>query len=507
MKERSIFMKKKTISQKLAENIPILSTEEKKLVWKKIELSFPQYQNQTVPLLFLLNLKTYKSMTALIILLTLAISGGATALASDSARPGDFLFPLDRAIENVHLGVTFSPTAKEALVKKITTERFQELRSIISEEVEVLPSNILAESDLGSVEDSNTPLLITASVFMDTTIVKMEQDEKLFYFETSATTTSNLLKVIQEKFPMLTAEQINTSLTLKNESRESLPSDKGITSLSDKGEKRINHAVEQFLHFIDKVNINGSDNEELLKQLTNKIKDANNKTEVRQDEDGIKLGSIEDEYEIKINNNGDSKIEMRADGDELKVEEKDDEVSIRNTSLIETDQEEIISQIASTTVTDFEIKAKVFTDQTVIKFKFNDDEVSFTTVADNELDIISKIKEQFPLLTTEQITAKLQLQFKDEKSQGIDSNVEDINREEITNTDVLFDDKNELSDDDDKKSEAEDDDTNQEYANPNENQERLIIDVTKRSQDKSHNQDNEDNKDDNDEGEGDDNNN
>jgi len=136
-----------------------------------------------------------------------------------------------------------------------------------------------------------------------------------------------------------------------------------------------------------------------------------------------------------------------------------------------------------------------------------DDEVSFTTVADNELDIISKIKEQFPLLTTEQITAKLQLQFKDEKSQGIDSNVEDINREEITNTDVLFDDKNELSDDDDKKSEAEDDDTNQEYANPNENQERLIIDVTKRSQDKSHNQDNEDNKDDNDEGEGDDNNN
>jgi len=476
MKERSIFMKKKTISQKLAENIPILSTEEKKLVWKKIELSFPQYQNQTVPLLFLLNLKTYKSMTALIILLTLAISGGATALASDSARPGDFLFPLDRAIENVHLGVTFSPTAKEALVKKITTERFQELRSIISEEVEVLPSNILAESDLGSVEDSNTPLLITASVFMDTTIVKMEQDEKLFYFETSATTTSNLLKVIQEKFPMLTAEQINTSLTLKNESRESLPSDKGITSLSDKGEKRINHAVEQFLHFIDKVNINGSDNEELLKQLTNKIKDANNKTEVRQDEDGIKLGSIEDEYEIKINNNGDSKIEMRADGDELKVEEKDDEVSIRNTSLIETDQEEIISQIASTTVTDFEIKAKVFTDQTVIKFKFNDDEVSFTTVADNELDIISKIKEQFPLLTTEQIASKLKIKFEEKKSQSADIGINDFNNDNITATsssrEDKITDKNKLDDNDENNFEQDDDSgDNKRYSDSDLNQE------------------------------------
>jgi len=476
MKERSIFMKKKTISQKLAENIPILSTEEKKLVWKKIELSFPQYQNQTVPLLFLLNLKTYKSMTALIILLTLAISGGATALASDSARPGDFLFPLDRAIENVHLGVTFSPTAKEALVKKITTERFQELRSIISEEVEVLPSNILAESDLGSVEDSNTPLLITASVFMDTTIVKMEQDEKLFYFETSATTTSNLLKVIQEKFPMLTAEQINTSLTLKNESRESLPSDKGITSLSDKGEKRINHAVEQFLHFIDKVNINGSDNEELLKQLTNKIKDANNKTEVRQDEDGIKLGSIEDEYEIKINNNGDSKIEMRADGDELKVEEKDDEVSIRNTSLIETDQEEIISQIASTNVTDFEIEAKVFTDQTVIKIKLNGDEVSFTTVADNELDIISKIKEQFPLLTTEQIASKLKIKFEEKKSQSADIGINDFNNDNITATsssrEDKITDKNKLDDNDENNFEQDDDSgDNKRYSDSDLNQE------------------------------------
>jgi len=476
MKERSIFMKKKTISQKLAENIPILSIEEKKLVWKKIELSFPQYQNQTVPLLFLLNFKTYKSMTALIILLTLAISGGATALASDSARPGDFLFPLDRAIENVHLGVTFSPTAKEALVKKITTERFQELRSIISEEVEVLPSNILAESDLGSVEDSNTPLLITASVFMDTTIVKMEQDEKLFYFETSATTTSNLLKVIQEKFPMLTAEQINTSLTLKNESRESLPSDKGITSLSDKGEKRINHAVEQFLHFIDKVNINGSDNEELLKQLTNKIKDANNKTEVRQDEDGIKLGSIEDEYEIKINNNGDSKIEMRADGDELKVEEKDDEVSIRNTSLIETDQEEIISQIASTNVTDFEIEAKVFTDQTVIKIKLNGDEVSFTTVADNELDIISKIKEQFPLLTTEQIASKLKIKFEEKKSQSADIGINDFNNDNITATsssrEDKITDKNKLDDNDENNFEQDDDSgDNKRYSDSDLNQE------------------------------------
>jgi len=112
----------------------------------------------------------------------------------------------------------------------------------------------------------------------------------------------------------------------------------------------------------------------------------------------------------------------------------------------------------------------------VIKFKFNDDEVSFTTVADNELDIISKIKEQFPLLTTEQIASKLKIKFEEKKSQSADIGINDFNNDNITATsssrEDKITDKNKLDDNDENNFEQDDDSgDNKRYSDSDLNQE------------------------------------
>ena len=74
-------------------------------------------------------------MIPLFLALIIAFGVGGTVVASDSARPGDLLFPVDRAVEDVRFA--FTPGERKAELKiKFANERLDEFESIVSDETD-----------------------------------------------------------------------------------------------------------------------------------------------------------------------------------------------------------------------------------------------------------------------------------------------------------------------------------------------------------------------------------
>ena len=74
---------------------------------------------------------SFKPLSYLVLLLLLG--AGGTVAAAGSAKPGDVLFPLDRATEAVRLALA-SGDQKTTLQNLFITERFSELQAILNEE-------------------------------------------------------------------------------------------------------------------------------------------------------------------------------------------------------------------------------------------------------------------------------------------------------------------------------------------------------------------------------------
>jgi hypothetical protein len=73
-------------------------------------------------------------MISLVIAVIIVLGIGGTVAASDSARPGDLLFPVDRFAEDAHLALTADADAKAALRAQIAEERADEIESLVKEE-------------------------------------------------------------------------------------------------------------------------------------------------------------------------------------------------------------------------------------------------------------------------------------------------------------------------------------------------------------------------------------
>ena len=72
-------------------------------------------------------------MIPILISLAVLLGVGGTVVASDSARPGDLLFPIDRAVEEVR--ATFASAEGKAELKvKFAEERLDEIDSILEDE-------------------------------------------------------------------------------------------------------------------------------------------------------------------------------------------------------------------------------------------------------------------------------------------------------------------------------------------------------------------------------------
>lgn len=83
-------------------------------------------------LLFITNFLKFKHMTALIIALIIALSGGGVTLASQGSIPGDALYGVKTLSENARSVLAVTPEAKAKLAAKLAAARVEEVQKILA---------------------------------------------------------------------------------------------------------------------------------------------------------------------------------------------------------------------------------------------------------------------------------------------------------------------------------------------------------------------------------------
>lgn len=99
----------------------------------------------------------FTGIEILVAITVLGVLGGGTAVAADNAKPGDALFAVDRALENLQERTTNNPVRKFELKVNRAQERAQELAAL-EEENETSPNQQTAERIGQATELTNNAL-------------------------------------------------------------------------------------------------------------------------------------------------------------------------------------------------------------------------------------------------------------------------------------------------------------------------------------------------------------
>lgn len=324
-----------TIEARLRRGAPKLTDELRNRMWSAIEphtMPRSSVPSPYYPRLLIIN--NYKPMAAFLVALLIVLGGGGTALASDSARPGDLLFPLDRAIEGARLSLSTTDAARSEYVKQLSEERLAELRSIIDEELATsVSSNTVTALDV-SASSSTSTLQIEADVFTDMTVVKLELNDQKQYFTVEAKTRDAVITAIVERYPSLTRALVEERLVFEVEDRASRPKDRGSLLESNTSETRVATAVDAVLRYMDKTGLSDEDQAFLLGAL---VSEVNGVTKVSRDGNTVRFGNDDARVLFKSQEDGDSRIEIRDGEYRVRIEEKDGEIRIKSRSSDDSD--------------------------------------------------------------------------------------------------------------------------------------------------------------------------
>ncbi len=311
-----------------------LSSEEQNRVWlsvseaNKKQLSFnknKQYMLKPI-------------LTALVIAVAL---GGTVALA-DNSLPGDPLFTIDRAVENLRLSLA-NEQKKNDLRIAFADERVKEVEKITT----VSPSMTRpASADISEAVVSR----IEADVFTNETVVKIEYGtNKKFVFTNNAKTKVLVVEDIVKNFPGLTKTFVESKLDFQIEDRASRAEDKTTSGdLSSKDKTRVTVGVNAAIALLNSVSASADANSSIrLKAITDELNrylgtlpaDSTVGVSVKNDDDESRIdirtvdGKIRVEVkegEIKIktdDNSGKSEYNNKDDDDDDKYESRDDDDS------------------------------------------------------------------------------------------------------------------------------------------------------------------------------------
>ncbi len=123
----------KNIEHILDTTRPELTNHERAFVWTKISSMLTPTQADFILSPFSRIIRAHRRVFALALIVILLVSGGATMVTAEAARPGDTLFPLDQAIEHVRIRLAQNDDARGRLASAFADERLGELRSIVDE--------------------------------------------------------------------------------------------------------------------------------------------------------------------------------------------------------------------------------------------------------------------------------------------------------------------------------------------------------------------------------------
>jgi hypothetical protein len=377
-----------------------LSREEQDFVWQNIE-------KKKTPSFSLLTLTLNKNMiTSLIVALALTLGVGGTVVTADNARPGDTLFGIDQAVENLRLRLS-SEEKKNELRIKFAEERVKEIEELTKE------NSSMSRPAKEDIKESSVSK-IEADVFRNETVIKIEyNDNKKFVFTSEAKTKTEIVEEITKAFSALSKTFVESKLNLETEDRESKEQDRNLSAnmhvFEERERNRISLGLEAALTLLNGVSAS-LDKEEAgeLKLITDEL---NNYMENLPSD--IKI-------ESRIKGGEDhSRVELESEEGRIRVEIKDGEIKVKNQERNKGEEANIENKLQIKT--NLEIEADIFENETVIKIELNDQKISFTTSATTKENIVNAVKEKLPTLTTTQIESVLKIEIENR-----DSLIEDL---------------------------------------------------------------------------------
>ena len=433
-----------------------LSNEERDRGWERIVL------HKRKPLLFNLFFTTKPMITSLLIALALSLGIGGTVVTADSAVPGDTLYGLDRAVENLRINIA-QKEKKDELRIRFADERVQEIEKIETKEqsVPAPASESITEAVVTEIE---------ADVFTNETIIKIEYSDKKFTWVSDAKTKEAVVDVVVAKYPALSKTFVESKLSFEIEDRASRAGDKLTgNSLSAETRVKVTTGLNTALALLQGVSTTLSGDEAVrLKVITDqlnayladesldnddgevRIKEDDNKTrvELRTEDGRVRVEVKNGELRIKADDDDDNKGWDKSDDSD--DDSSDDDKSDDKNSLKKT------VQGSAGNVWELEVEADVFTNETVVKVEINNVKNTFTTSAKTKAEIVAAVVAKYPALTTAKVEAVLDLEIENRASTLADI----IGGVSGGNSDDDSDDSDDDNDSDDKDDDDEDDDDN-----------------------------------------------
>jgi len=123
----------KNIEHLLNTTRPELTPPERVHMWEAISSTLTPAPGNLIPSPFYRIVHAHRGAFALALIVVMLMSGSATVVTAEAARPGDALFPLDQAIERVRIRFAKNDDDRVRLANTFTEERLGELRSIVGE--------------------------------------------------------------------------------------------------------------------------------------------------------------------------------------------------------------------------------------------------------------------------------------------------------------------------------------------------------------------------------------
>jgi len=316
-----------------------LSEAEVAMMWQEIAPALA-LKAQPSPYLKFFSRRTSLQLVALICLIVVSITSAGTYVAAEQAKPGDFLFPVERAIEDLRVALA-SDTRAEALRTQFAEKRLREIQALIEAELIRLHQST---STTQIVATSSQPSRIEGTIYADVTMVRAEVDGQVLTFLTNESSTIGIVEALGTEFGW-SEDIIRSRLDIDVVNRTSYPSERGVGTISNQTQVRIEQGIDALLVLLDGVQSTSTRSDILVSLATNV--------------DNLKVKGDDDEYRFRV----------REDGSRVIVPETP---TIISAELRDTIAEQLLN----------EVDVEVFSNYTVVEIDFeNDQDIVFQTLA------------------------------------------------------------------------------------------------------------------------------
>ena len=283
------------VSSHIGEN-PVIETTESR------QIQYSGWGSQLAKLL--IGLRQNKLFMPALIIAFMLVFGGGVTLASNVAGPGDFLFPVDLAIEKMQIKLA-GETRKPELKLRFAEERVGEIKRVSEEKT--FPAALVADLSAANVTE------IEADVFTNETLVKIEASDKKYGYQSALKTKAELAAEISTKYS-ISEEKVNALLNFEIENRESRPEDMGFLNkthaivFSEREGKDIGTALTDLEKLLsDESSPRAEELKKSLEEILMLLGDEA-ELEIKKKDGKIKIegkdGKVEIKFEAKENNSG-----------------------------------------------------------------------------------------------------------------------------------------------------------------------------------------------------------